>query len=189
MSQLVLVRDAIVSQLKADKRLGGAPRPVTVSWHGGDFNLEDLRTYGANAPALVLALLRVGHEQQDGSTVAMAHWGLVALTVDDKALDKHTGCLVLLDATLRAVGQSIFGTGPMVGKNDKLDAVNEYSRALDELGIAMWALAWQQKIELVDEDTSVAFNALRVRYDLYPRPEGEALGDVVEAEDLIELEQ
>jgi hypothetical protein len=68
-----------------------------------------------------------------------------------------------------------------------LAALNIFTPEIDAKDIAMWAISWQQDIELVDTDTSDMLAGIDVKIDTSPRPDGEDLGDMPESEDTIAL--
>lgn len=183
-----LVRDAIVTALQAQTGAGERLAGVNVSTHHGDFDLEALTRYGKQAPHLVLAVLRFTPVRGGGTIIADTVFGLVALTDDRADVRRADACLDLADAATRALLPLFSGSASTtVSTPQDYQAVNEYSAALDKLGVAMWGMTWTQSIDLIDVDTSVPFNGVDVDYDLSTRPEGEDLGEVPEARDEIDL--
>ena len=207
MSALLLVHDAIVSGLTASPLLAG----VQVTDHGGDFTAEDLVKYSKRAPALVVALLDFDVELEAGTCVAVAQWGMVALTKNaptapvagspDHATDTLTtllyrgkqarSAIALVDAATRALMRTFYGfaapAGMTVSAPRGFRALNEYHPKLDAVGIALWGIAWQQRIDLIDApEITDLLTTVHVDYDLSPQPDGEDVGEVPEAEDSIE---
>ncbi len=193
MSALLSVRDALVTGLAADVRLAG----VNVIAHGGDFELDSLKRYSVQAPALIVALLDFKATPEGGSVMADATWGMVALTRNAPASAEEdpiagrawTSVIALADKATRALYATFYGysAGFTVSKPRSFGAMNEFTTALDKMGVGMWGLSWKQTIELADLPTEAVFdelNTVQTRYDLAPRPDGEDLGDVPEAEDL-----
>lgn len=194
MSSLVEVRDAIVAGLAANPRLAN----VTVTHHGGDFDLDALKRYSKQCPALVLSLLHFKPELQGGSVVAYCTWGMVALTKNkpntgttDFDAPHWTAVIALVDRAVRALAHFFYGysqseSGRSVSKPSKMGAMNEYQTELDKLGIGMWGMSWEQRIELQDAADEAVYDDLvtvNAKIDTSPRPDGEDLGEVPESED------
>jgi hypothetical protein len=206
-SALLLVHDAIVSGLSASPLLTG----VQVTYHGGDFTADDLLKYSKRAPALIVALLDFDIELEAGTVVAIAQWGMVAITKNAPAVPVagmpahataaittllHRGkrtrsAIALVDAATRALMRVFYGfsapASMTVSAPSGFRAINEYHPKLDAQDIALWGVSWQQRIDLVDApEITDLLTDVHVDYDLYPRPAGEDLNEAPEAEDLIE---
>lgn len=193
MSSLADVRDAIVTGLAADARLSG----VNISVHGGDFTLDDLLRYSKKSPALVLALLRYTAVDTGGVVVAKAIWGLAALvrnTATTGATDldtkKDAAVIALADRATRALVGIVYGVddptpaSTAVSTPRNFVALNMYTPELDEEGVAMIGMQWEQEIDLVDVDVDALddFITAHVDYETHTRP-GETVGEVPEATD------
>lgn len=186
MTTLSSVAAAYVAELSADSRLAG----VNVSFHGGDFTLEDAKRYSAGAPALILTILGFDVELHDGSVMACTQWGAVALAKDVPGTQRRVGVVDLAEAAVQALAQTFVASSvSTLGKPCNLKAGNSYSPAADATGLAFYALTWEQEIELQEADTSVDLDTLYVDYDLAPRPHEEGLGVVPEAQDVINLQE
>ena len=182
-----LVRDSIVASLQT---LSG----VNVSQHDGDFGLEDLKKYAKHSPHLVLAVLRFPAHIDGGSVVADVVFGLVALCEDRAATRRGDACLDLADRVTRTLIRAFAGyAATTVSAPSDWEAVNEYSAALDNLGVAMWGMTWAQSVDLdnpaaagavdlADPPAPVPLELVHVDYETHTRPE-EDLGEVPEAQD------
>lgn len=182
MGSLIDTRDAIIAHLEADTRLPG----VNVSFHGGELLAADLQRYSKQAPHLVLCLLEFRTEEHDGSIMALATWGLAALTkTEDKSRPRRDSVIDLADAVTRSLYWAFPGDETR-SRPQNFKALNEYDLKLDGRGLALWACQWQQQIELEDvpfEDFDDLLD-IAVDYETYTR-DGETLGDAPEAQDLI----
>lgn len=194
MSSIVDVRTRIAAALSA-----GLPG-VNVSTHGGDFALDDLLRYGAKPPHAVLACLRFRpRDDHGGLVVAEVTWGLVVLTKDatittpaPRTVRRDESVLDLADRTARIILRLFPGIeDTSVGRPQEMICSNEYSDKLDRNGIAMWGIQFGQVIDLQEEnDSSVPFERVHADWDLLPLSQpGDELGDQLEAQDIIELEQ
>lgn len=187
MSALLLVRAAIVTALTSNSELSG----VHITTHGGDFTGKDLARYSKRAPALVIALLSFKPELQAGTVVALARWGVVAIAKNVPANPRDAGVIDLADKATRALMRFFQGfdapAGMTVSAPRNFAAVNEYSPDLDAVDIALWGLAWDQQIDLVDPEILDLLATVDVKYDLIPLSQpGQEIGDQIEAEDLLE---
>lgn len=190
MSSLAQVRDLIASELAADPRLAG----VTVTKHGGAITLEDIKRYSVAAPCAVLALLRFTARDEAGANIATAHWGLAVLTrnapegSDDLDGDKWRSVVALADLCTRALLGLFRGAAgtPTINAPQQLTATNEFDTALDSLGIAMFAITWQQDLELEDYDPADLYDFVTaaVDYETHTRDD-EALFETPEATDYV----
>jgi hypothetical protein len=172
--------------MRADTRLAG----VKVSVHGGQFSDEELRGFGAQAPAIVVSALRATHTDQGGISVLDVFMCAVVLE-RDRALaaltgDKDARGLALVDAFMRVINRldpAVAGAS----RPKKPEARNAYGPAWREKGLSCWVVTWQQTIELTDTTVWNDFTTLDTKYDITPRDNGAPLGQVPEAEDTQEL--
>ena len=139
MSDLALLRDAIVATLKA-----GLPR-VDVAAHGGTFDLEEVRAYAALAPAVRVAMTGCGRASRwnDGRWLVPVHVACVIFTRDVAAADRasiigrDTAALALATSVELIVQGNRFNLSGLRQPED-VSARNEYSGKLDALGAALW---------------------------------------------------
>lgn len=152
MSQFTAYQDAIVATVKA--RLSALK---TVQSHGGSLTEAELRRWGAVAPAVFVAVLGVrSPATRLPDNVDMTFCLYVATRNgvgggrDDLALNLVQGLNQLL------LGQR-FGLDGFVGLPSQVDSQNLFSTDLDKTGLSLWAITWQQTVEL---DTAVSLEAL-----------------------------
>lgn len=179
-SSLVDLLAGIATALRADARLTG----VNVSVHGGKFTDVELKAYGAKSPHVVLAMLRASIASRGAAPVATVSMVAVVLESDRAGAggDRHTRALALTDATLRALNR-ISLTVPDTTFPKDLHADNLFSPAWDRAGLAAWAIPWVMDVKLAEVVTWDSFATLNTQYDITPRDNDAALGDVIEAED------
>lgn len=184
-SQLSDLLQKTAVSLRADPRLVG----VNVSIHGGNFTDVELRAYGAKAPHIVLAMLRADLTLQGGAPTASV--GMVAVVIEadrpGAGADRHTRALALTDAALRVLSRLFAGGMDGISKPRDMTARNLFSREWDRTGIAAWALSWVQTVILTDSTSWDIFATLDTKYDITPRDNDAPLGQVPDAEDIIDL--
>lgn len=192
MSQLVALLNGTVTGLLADARLVG----VNVSRHGGNFTDAEIRTYAKKSPHIVVACLRAVPELVGNRPRAEAAMVAVVLVMDKPgaALDRHTAALSLTDATLRVLSKLWAPAAPGnpapvdgISRARNLDARNLFSPAWDHSGLAAWAISWTQTVTLKDEEITNTFDTLGALYDVTPRDNDPPLGEIPEAEDVLDL--
>jgi hypothetical protein len=164
MSRIVQTRSAIAEKIEEIM-----PDDVSVFTHGGQFDLDQVKRYSAKAPAIIVACLRMGSiEIQGGERVADLRW--VAMILERNRDNDRRGVLALakLELLTHLIAENRWGldftTAPATGFN----AANLFSGAVDAKGLAMWAVVWDQKIDLVGTfaDSLADFKTLVTDYDL-----------------------
>jgi hypothetical protein len=186
-SSLTLVREAYVTALAAAPELAG----VHISSHGGLFSEKEIAEYSRQAPAAVITLVGFKPVRQDGAAICECQWGLIVFTIDKPAaaarkartaMDIAAAAAHVLLVT--AVGSDVTN----VNAPHNMSASNEFTRAADSRGLAIWGLRWSQSVELaVDTSGYGDLETLDAKWDVYPRDNNADLGDVIEAEDTIDL--
>lgn len=186
MSTLAEFRAAIKTTLEADARVAG----VKIYEHGGDFDRHELKRYAVQLPAVVISLMRVDVETQADVPIAHVMVSAMVLTQDKSAERKDL-------ASMRVVGEllNILCRGPRqrwgltdTGTPTDAKALNCYTKEINAEGVAIWAVTWVQKFELTPSAlVEDGFDTLDVKYDLAPRDNDAVLGDVIDAEDEIDL--
>jgi hypothetical protein len=154
MTALLQLRDGIAQGLSEDPGL--VALTATVYVHGGDFKLEDLKRYFVSAPALALALLNVEVERQGPAQVAVCSFGLVCINKATSGQDQHSRCIELVDAAIRALKDRWWVDSLSLTPPVEISARNLFGTPLDKTGVAMWALGFQQSVDLVAEDLTLA---------------------------------
>jgi hypothetical protein len=161
--------------------------------HGGEFDLDELKQYGLKAPCAVLSLLGFDVINMSGGTPeGNAHWGCVVLTKDKPGQVRGDSAIQLGEVV---ASQLMLAWAPGGGGSQRpmgMQARNLFGRKLDNTGIAMWSLEWNQKMDLIsfDESEDPADDLLRFSavWDLSPRDNDAPLGQIPDAHDLIDLE-
>ncbi len=135
---------------------GVLPDQVHVVHHGGVFGLEEIVKYGAKAPIVVVSCLRFGDTDLNATNTKVGY-GVFVVTSDKKLeshkdLDRHDQALLLGEAVFRIIMDP--GFAPATGCSgpvDNLVADNQYGRALDNKGMALWAAAWAEETQLAED--------------------------------------
>lgn len=178
---LIEQRTAIVAAVKA-----AIPELVECQSHGGRFALEDLKKIAQRTPAVRVGCLGIRDMVSDGGGAidVTAIWGIFVITTDKPMLPRDAGALILVGAIAAVVPDNLWD-GTATGYPEGSRGDNLYSGQLESIGVALWAITWQQKITLGGLDPAglddfITFNAA---YDFAPA-DGAA-----DAQDTITLDQ
>lgn len=122
---------------------------TTIKVHGGQFSADELRRWGVQAPAVLVAALGIaGIERIGGRPRADVEWVAAVLvkSTPDRVRDEAA-----LELTERVVATLATVTLADIDRTSQLSARNAYSRELDKAGVAMWVVSWRAKQELSRE--------------------------------------
>ena len=139
---LTPLRDAVVTTLQ----------PLFPTWrsvraHGGTFNERELAMLLGDAPCLLIAILRVQAVQPRGRNGWQAdlNWGGFFLAADTLVSDRATSALDGVDTLLSTlVNGATWGVPCLPPTFDSITADNLYSGHVNNLSVALWAVAWTQ---------------------------------------------
>lgn len=193
-SSLITFRNSVLTTLDADTRLNG----VHIYAHGGDFNLAELRDWARQLPAVVVAVTHVDMEIEAGLPIAHVLCAAMVVTNDKPGVPRDQKALTLVDALSQILCRFPNQDWGLVNVGAPYDvkAVNVYSQKIQADGVAMWAVAWRQQVELEPftalADDLVSFSS---KWDLSPRDNDAPIGTpadpqplaaALEAEDLVD---
>lgn len=162
---LIACRDGIVAAIKA-----AIPALKEVKSHAGRFDLAELQRLAAKAPAVRVACLGVlSAKATPGCVEITVSWAAFVIAKDQRGLKRDAAALALITAIMPTIPGNLWGLDN-VDAPDKIRADNLYSGKLDQKGVALWGVRWQQDMQLgqLDEATLEAFNTLFVDWDLAP---------------------
>ena len=163
----------------------------TVDRHDGDFGPDEIERYAKTSPALIL-VSNGGESKRQGGIITEAHVFDVFIMTKGKTQRQRTdGALLLYEHFLKLLHSTDWNTQECVAIPTDIKSKNLYGKELDELGMALWVVRWEQLVQIpytTDED----FNALNDFATLFAtyttaRPT-ELPGDTEASEQAIELE-
>lgn len=173
------VREAIKSTLADDAAL--AALKVDVRTHRGRFTFDDLQTVAARPLSVLVSCLAVKRaELQAGQVDCRCVWGAFVTAADKPQLGRDAAALAILTRLLLTIPGNSWGlelTAP-----EQIEAVNLYAGRTDEKGLAIWAITWEQVVELslTDADSIDDFLHFHADWDLAdPDEQYEATDDVI----------
>lgn len=141
-----LTRDAIVTAI--DNAL---PDLYTCESHGGRFDTAELKRYSKQAPAVLVAAVSVPSLADDKTQTVQVRWAAFIITRDTPTASRDVAALDYAEALMRTVRRNTWGLDN-VQNPERIAADNLYSGPLDRQGIALWAVSWQQGINLRHTD-------------------------------------
>ncbi|HGW8460446.1 TPA: hypothetical protein ACNRPM_004137 [Klebsiella pneumoniae] len=151
----VTAAENIVAWLKPDL-LGDKPDRVSViERHIGQFSTpSEVKTYLSDRDGCIrLAALRVRNiRYQAGGTTGDVTWAAYIMATDSWGYSRDTRCEVLVGKLVRRIVQRGAPNGMKAERlATSVSADNIYSGGLNELGLTMWAVTWEQEFRLDDE--------------------------------------
>lgn len=155
----VSAAENIVAWLKPElmnEPLQNQPDRVSViERHIGQFSTPaEVKTYLTDRDGCIrLAALRVRNiRAQAGGTVGDITWAAYVMATDAWGYTRDTRCEVLVGKLVRRIVQRGAANGMKAERlATSVSADNIYSGGLNELGLTMWAVTWEQEFRLDDE--------------------------------------
>lgn len=130
-------------------------RVSVIERHIGQFSTPaEVKTYLTDRDGCIrLAALRVRNiRAQAGGTVGDITWAAYIMATDAWGYPRDTRCEVLVGKLVRRIVQRGAANGMKAERPaTSVSADNIYSGGLNELGLTMWAVTWEQEFRLDDE--------------------------------------
>jgi hypothetical protein len=130
-------------------------RVSVIERHIGQFSTPaEVKTYLSDRDGCIrLAALRVRNiRAQAGGTVGDITWAAYVMATDAWGYTRDTRCEVLVGKLVRRIVQRGAANGMKAERlATSVSADNIYSGGLNELGLTMWAVTWEQEFRLDDE--------------------------------------
>lgn len=179
---LVAFRESIAKVLDSK-----VPDIVSVDVHGGQFTLAELARVGAKSPSIRVACLGVKGATLDGGirVAAEVQWGAFVIVRGTSITGRDEAALAVVNSLLKVVPGNRWDTdlanSPPIG----IRGDNLYSSELDSKGLAMWAVTWMQKVDIIELTLAdlANFATIVTEYDMVDDVEQ------VDARDKVELPQ
>lgn len=130
-------------------------RVSVIERHIGQFSTPaEVKTWLSDRDGCIrLAALRVRNiRAQAGGTVGDITWAAYIMATDAWGYPRDTRCEVLVGKLVRRIVQRGAANGMKAERPaTSVSADNIYSGGLNELGLTMWAVTWEQEFRLDDE--------------------------------------
>jgi hypothetical protein len=161
------VRAAIVEKLKADAAL--AALKVDCQTHRGRITVDDLKATSLKPLSVLISFLAVKSvEILAGEVNCNCVWGAFIIAVDKPQLSRDAAALMVLTRLLTLVPGNVWGLG--ISAPENVEAMNLYNGKMDEKGVVITALTWEQVVSLTLNDAGELDDFLKfvADYDLSP---------------------
>jgi hypothetical protein len=178
---LVQLRDAIVSGVKS-----AMPALLEVKPHGGRFDLDEIKKTAARSPSARVGCLGLREITFEGAVAkATSIWGVFVVANDQPGTSRDTVALTVVAGIGAVLPDNCWGLDASVDGARQVRADNLFSKALDDNGIALWAITFNHQVDLARVDATDLDDFLQayIEYDLAPTD------GTVDATDQIELPQ
>lgn len=148
--------------------LGDSPDMVKViERHIGQFNTPaEVKTYLSDRDGCIrIAALRIRNiRQRAGGIIGDVTWAAYVMATDSWAYPRDTRCEVLVGKLARRIAARDAASGMKAERAaSTISADNIYSGGLNDLGLTMWAVTWEQEFRLDEEiDISTLPDFLRL---------------------------
>lgn len=154
MTTLATLLDPIVADL------GSIEGVTSCEAFGGKFDLPALERFGAKAPAIRVAILRLpGFKWVDtGELDATVDLGAFIVTRDAVGLPRDLAVLRLVQAVIVKVHAARWGQSSVQAARPAR-AENLYSGSIQSKGLALWGVSWTSKLRMGVDAVSAAGNA------------------------------
>jgi hypothetical protein len=139
-----------------------------VSSHVGEFGEREIMEYAVNAPAVILAPLGMPQVQRAGGGVLVTvNYGAFILTKSMSVDSRGDIALAIIEEILRVLPYQTWG-GAQAPKD--IESGNLYAGKIDDMGLSLWVIRWQQTLQLLTQlPTDIAdFLRLHATYNLDP---------------------
>ncbi|MGE0968845.1 hypothetical protein ACQFN5_06360 [Klebsiella sp. WOUb02] len=159
-------------------------RVSVIERHIGQFSTPaEVKTWLSDRDGCIrLAALRVRNiRAQAGGTVGDITWAAYVMATDAWGYTRDTRCEVLVGKLVRRIVQRGAANGMKAERlATSVSADNIYSGGLNDLGLTMWAVTWEQEFRLDDEiDLATLPDFLRLGATLQVSDDTDPIKDVI----------
>lgn len=150
---LITVRAEIAKALR--KSLVG----TDVLEHGGTFDLGELKRVATRMPAVVIVCLGVtDFERQAGAVIANSIFAAFVVAANTLKAQRDVAALALVEEIAVELPFQTWDHKAAKAPTGVV-ATNMYSAALDKEGVTIWAIRWNQQVQL-EHRTPAEYDAL-----------------------------
>ncbi|MEB6425748.1 hypothetical protein [Citrobacter freundii] len=163
----VAAAEHIVAWLKPVLEGKNPDQVAVIERHIGQFNTPaEVKTWLSDRDGCVrIAALRVRNiRNRAGGTIGDITWAAYVMATDAWGYSRDTRCEILVGKLARRIASRDAASGMGAERAaSTISAENIYSGGLNELGLTMWAVTWEQEFRLDEEiDISTLPDFLRI---------------------------
>lgn len=155
----VAAAEHIVAWLKPVLEGKNPDQVAVIERHIGQFNTPaEVKTYLTDREGCIrVAALRVRNiRYRAGGTIGDVTWAAYVMATDAWGYPRDTRCEVLVGKLARRIAERDAASGMKAERAaSTISAENIYTSGLNELGLTMWAVTWEQEFRL-DEEIDIA---------------------------------
>lgn len=145
MSRITQLQTAIIATLKAG--LNGFAKEVEAH-HAPLDNAREVKRFSSRSPAVVVPVPRfLEVENHSGTTLARAQCSVFIVAKNKGKEGRDLIAATVAEKALQQIPEQRWGINTY-STPESLSGRSLYSTELDELGVALWGIAWTQIIEL-----------------------------------------
>lgn len=148
--------------------------------HPGRFDLRELKRIAAAAPAIRVAVLKIGRgvDVGTGEVDRPVDFAAYVLTEDKRGMPRDFAARNIVESLICLLPGKAFGVAnvhPIIA-TDVGEAVNLYSSSVDGQGVALWAVSWSQVVrfgenELLEDGTMPSSLIMEIRTTINGTPD------------------
>lgn len=172
------LRNAIVSSIGSE-----IPTFRKVEAADGRFDVNDLKRLAVYAPSALVAVLNGDCRREAAVAVGDVKIAVFIVTGGTSALHRGDAAITLVEAVVGLAAANHWAYSD-AKPPQTIRFENLYSGAIDKLGVALWAVRWEQRLDLATPSTE-DFDELR---SVYVDTDFADKDGVVEDEQIIELQ-
>lgn len=176
------IRDAQVAAIKS-----ALSSLKTVESHRGRFDsLQEIRRYGASAPAVLVSCSGWTKDPASGGESEYhIRWAWWVVTKDVPNTPRDVYSLMLCEALSDLIDENEWGLSNLAAPS-RAEVKNAYATSIDKLGIGIWAISFTQKAvlpEISDTDYQAMNDFLKFHQDVDMAP-ADGQTDISETDEL-----
>lgn len=184
----IAAAENIVAWLKPALQGDNPDEVKLIERHIGQFNTPaEVKTYLSDRDGCIrIAALRIRNiRQRAGGTIGDVTWAAYVMATDSWAYPRDTRCEVLVGKLARRIASREAASGMKAERAaSTISADNIYSGGLNELGLTMWAVTWEQEFRLDEEiDISALPDFLRLGATLSVNDGATSINGVINVRD------
>ena len=142
---LITLRDDMKNTVRAF-----FPKKVitTVDFHDGDWDEDAIERYRKCAPAIIL-VAQGGKSKRRGGVINELHvFDAFIFTKGKSDRQRTVAALLIYEHLLKLLHDTDWCTDECVKNPESVQAKNMYGKGLDEMGIALWVVRWEQLVQI-----------------------------------------
>ena len=127
---------------------------TTVDDHAGDFDLKEIQHYAKRSPAIIITIDSSKSNRLGGTIADVLTMHAFIVTRKTTGRSRTLSALIIQEHLLKFLHQGEFGTDERYATPTEVQAKNLFSRDLDEIGITLWLVRWDQRLDIPYTETA-----------------------------------